>query len=45
MDADIEFKDADLVAAQCNVSREKAQETLLKNNGDIVLSILELVNS
>lgn len=37
-------KDADLVASQCNVSREKAQETLLKNEGDIVLSILELVD-
>jgi len=45
MDADpdnINSKDIELVVSQCNVSREKAQETLLKNNGDIVQSIIEL---
>jgi GR25 family glycosyltransferase involved in LPS biosynthesis/glycosyltransferase involved in cell wall biosynthesis len=35
----------ELVASQCNVSREKAQETLLKNNGDIIQSIIELLNA
>jgi NACalpha-BTF3-like transcription factor len=44
INADPEVKDADLVASQCNVSREKAQETLLKNNNDIVQSIIELMN-
>jgi GR25 family glycosyltransferase involved in LPS biosynthesis len=37
-------KDVELVVSQCNVSREKAQETLLKNNGDIVQSIIELTS-
>lgn len=39
----LDNKDIDLVAAQCNVSREKTQETLLKNNGDIVQSIIDLM--
>ena len=40
----IDNKDVELVASQCNVSREKAQETLLKNNDDVVQSIIELMN-
>lgn len=38
-------KDINLVMSQCNVSREKARETLLKNNGDIIQSIIELMNA
>ncbi len=38
-------KDINLVMSQCNVSREKAQETLLKNNGDIVQSIIDVMNA
>lgn len=36
--------DVDLVASQFNVSREKAQETLAKNKGDIVAAIIELAS-
>lgn len=36
-------KDIELVSTQCNVSREKAQETLVKNNGDILQSIIEMM--
>jgi NACalpha-BTF3-like transcription factor len=48
MDADPETivdKDIELVSSQCNVSREKARETLLKNNSDIIQSIIELMNA
>jgi GR25 family glycosyltransferase involved in LPS biosynthesis len=41
----VENKDIELVMNQCNVSREKAQETLAKNNGDVVNSIIELTNN
>jgi len=37
--------DVELVMSQCNVSREKAQEMLQKNNGDIVHAIIELSSS
>ncbi len=40
----VDNKDIELVSSQCNVSREKAQETLAKNNGDVVNSIIELMN-
>ena len=43
MESDTERKDIELVATQCNVSREKAQETLVKNNGDILQSIIDLM--
>lgn len=36
--------DAHVIASQCNVSREKAVETLLKNDGDVVNSIIQLTN-
>jgi NACalpha-BTF3-like transcription factor len=38
-------KDINLVMSQCNVSRENARETLLKNNGDIIQSIIEVMNA
>lgn len=34
----------ELVAQQCNVTSEKAHITLLKNDGDVVRSIIELTN-
>lgn len=41
----VEDNDLELITSQCNVSREKAQETLIKNNGDVVNSIIELTSS
>jgi len=37
-------KDIELIMEQCNVTREEAQSTLLKNNGDVVESIIQLTN-
>lgn len=37
-------KDFELIMEQCNVTREEAQSTLLKNNGDVVESIIQLTN-
>lgn len=44
-DIDIKKQDIELVALQCNTSIEKAEETLIKNNGDIIQSIIEIVDN